>query len=121
VSVLTFSVGLDDYLVEGLHGYFDNEHTKTQPFNISIRVDLSTSIEEGVLESTLDYAQLQSAIDAVVVNSPPIRLLESMAHRISELIQVSSNVIRIFIRIEKPQAPLPHPGGLPFIEYTWNR
>jgi hypothetical protein len=44
-----------------------------------------------------------------------------MALHISEIIQQSNNVETIFIRIEKPEAPLPHPGGLPFIEYTWNR
>jgi len=121
VIPLPISVGLDNYLVHGTHGYFDYEHEKAQPFNISIRVDLSGNIEDDHLESTLDYAQLQSAIDAIVLDSPPIRLLESMALHISEIIQQSNNVETIFIRIEKPEAPLPHPGGLPFIEYTWNR
>jgi dihydroneopterin aldolase len=55
------------------------------------------------------------------LDSPPIRLLESMAIQISERIQLSDNVQRIVVRIEKPDAPLPHPGGLPYIEYTWNR
>ena len=118
---LPISVGLDDYLIHGIHGYFDHEHSKAQPFNISVRVDLSGRIEEGQLESTLDYAQLQSAIDSIILHSPPIRLLESMAKQISEHIQRFSNVDIVFIRIEKPEAPLPHPGGLPFIEYTWNR
>lgn len=121
MSNLAFSVGLDDYLVHGIHGYFDEEHQNPQPFNISVRVDLSTTIEHGQLGSTLDYAQLQGAIDDVVLDSPPIRLLESMAIQISERIQLSDNVQRIVVRIEKPDAPLPHPGGLPYIEYTWNR
>ena len=81
---MSISVGLDDYLVHGIHGYFDEEHQRPQPFNISIKVDLSSKIEDGELESTLDYAQLQGAIDSVVLNSPPIRLLESMAQQISE-------------------------------------
>jgi len=121
VISLAISVGLDNYLVHGIHGYFDYEHEKAQPFNISIRVDLSGNIEDDHLESTLDYAQLQSAIDSIILHSPPIRLLESMAKQISEHIQRFSNVDIVFIRIEKPEAPLPHPGGLPFIEYTWNR
>jgi len=25
------------------------------------------------------------------------------------------------VRIEKPNAPLPHPGGLPVIEVEWKR
>jgi len=121
VRNLTFTVGLDDYLVQGIHGYFDEEHQNPQPFNVSVRVDLSTTIHDGQLGSTLDYAQLQGAIDAVILDSPPIRLLESMAIKISERIQQSKSVRRILVRIEKPEAPLPHPGGLPYIEYTWNR
>lgn len=118
---MPISVGLDDYLVHGIHGFYDREHSEPQPFNISIRVDLSSTVEEGKLGSTIDYAQLQEAIDNIVLNAPPIRLLESMAQRISEQIQVAEIVETIFVRIEKPEAPLPHPGGLPYIEYTWNR
>jgi dihydroneopterin aldolase len=118
---MPISVGLNDYLVHGVHGFYDEEHQESQPFNISIRVDLSSTIADGDIATTVDYAQLQQAIDAVVLNSKPIRLLESMAQRICELIQTSENVETVFIRIEKPEAPLPHPGGLPFIEYTWNR
>jgi dihydroneopterin aldolase len=44
-----------------------------------------------------------------------------MAANIAECIRDNAEVETIFVRIEKPDAPLPHPGGLPFIEYTWNR
>lgn len=118
---MPISVGLDNYLVHGVHGFYDEEHLNAQPFNISIRVDLSCTVEDGKIGTTVDYAQLQQAVDAVVLNSEPIRLLETMAHRIAEMIQSSENVETVFVRIEKPEAPLPHPGGLPFIEYTWNR
>jgi len=115
------AVGLDDYLVHGVHGFYDQEHTKAQPFNISVRVGLSSTVQDGKIGSTVDYAQLQKAIDNVVLHASPIRLLETMAQRISEQIQGSENVETVFVRIEKPEAPLPHPGGLPYIEYTWNR
>ena len=118
---MSISVGLDDYLVHGIHGFFDVEHNEPQPFNISVRVDLSGRVVDGKLGTTVDYAQLQEAIANVVLHSSPIRLLESMAKRISEQIQQSENVDTVFVRIEKPEAPLPHPGGLPYIEYTWNR
>ena len=118
---MTITVGLDDYLVHGIHGFYDKEHLKPQPFNISIRVNLSSAVEDGQIGTTIDYAHLQQAIDAVVLNSEPIRLLESMAQRISEKIQSAKIVEKVFVRIEKPEAPLPHPGGLPYIEYTWNR
>ena len=62
---MSISVGLDDYLVHGIHGFYDEEHTKPQPFNISVRVDLSGRIVDGQLGTTVDYAQLQEVIDNV--------------------------------------------------------
>jgi dihydroneopterin aldolase/2-amino-4-hydroxy-6-hydroxymethyldihydropteridine diphosphokinase len=97
---MPFRVGLDHYQVEGIHGYFEHEHSLPQPFVVSVRVDLIDEVRDEVLSSTVDYALLQKAVDAVILESKPIRLLEKMATNI---------------------APLPHPGGLPFIEYTWNR
>jgi len=118
---MSIAVGLDNYLVDAVHGFYDEEHLKSQPFNISVRVELSSTVVDGKIGTTVDYAQLQQAVDAVVLNSEPIRLLETMAQRIAERIQSSQNVESVFVRIEKPKAPLPHPGGLPFIEYRWNR
>ncbi|MGB2037272.1 MAG: dihydroneopterin aldolase [Candidatus Poseidoniaceae archaeon] len=114
-------VGLDQYQLDGIHGYFDHEHTQSQPFVVSVRVDLTDEVQDEALSSTVDYALLQKAVDAVILESKPIRLLEKMATNIAEFIQRNVDVESIFVRIEKPDAPLPHPGGLPFIEYTWNR
>ena len=118
---MPFRVGLDHYQVEGIHGYFEHEHSQPQPFVVSVRVDLFNEVRDEVLSSTVDYALLQKAVDAVILESKPIRLLEKMATDIAEFIQSRVDVESIFVRIEKPNAPLPHPGGLPFIEYTWNR
>ena len=114
-------VGLDEYRVNGIHGYFDDEHQTSQPFVISVRVDLINDVRDESLSSTVDYGLLQKAVDMVVLESKPIRLLEKMAINIAEYIQKNAEIETIFVRIEKPEAPLPHPGGLPFIEYTWNR
>ena len=118
---MSIRVGLDGYRVDGVHGYFDYEHQQTQPFVVSVRVDLINDVQDEALSSTVDYGLLQKAVDVVVLESKPIRLLEKMAANIAEYIQNNVEVETIFVRIEKPDAPLPHPGGLPFIEYTWNR
>ena len=55
---MPISVGLDNYLVHGVHGFYDEEHLNAQPFNISIRVDLSSTVEDGKIGTTVDYAQL---------------------------------------------------------------
>lgn len=118
---MSIRVGLDGYRVDGVHGYFDYEHKQTQPFVVSVRVDLINDVHDEALSSTVDYGLLQKAVDVVVIESKPIRLLEKMAANIAECIRDNAEVETIFVRIEKPDAPLPHPGGLPFIEYTWNR
>jgi dihydroneopterin aldolase len=51
----------------------------------------------------------------------PIRLMEEMAQQIIDLISQNQSVSEITVRIEKPEAPLPHPGGLPMIEVLWRR
>jgi dihydroneopterin aldolase/2-amino-4-hydroxy-6-hydroxymethyldihydropteridine diphosphokinase len=74
------------------------------------------------LESTLNYADIQIAIDEVMLNaSKPIRLMEDMAQRVIDHLSVNPTVASLSIRIEKPEAPLPHPGGLPVIEVLWQR
>lgn len=118
---MTIRVGLDNYRVNGIHGYFDEEHERLQPFVISVHVDLINDVRDDSLSSTVDYGFLQKAVDLVVLESKPIRLLEKMAANIVDHIQNNTEVETIFVRIEKPEAPLPHPGGLPFIEYIWNR
>jgi dihydroneopterin aldolase len=47
--------------------------------------------------------------------------MEEMAQQIIDLISQNQSVSEITVRIEKPEAPLPHPGGLPMIEVLWRR
>jgi len=76
---------------------------------------------EGI-EETLNYADVQIAVDEVVLKAPePIRLMEDMAQRVVDLLAAHSAVASVRVRIEKPEAPLPHPGGLPVIEVVWHR
>jgi dihydroneopterin aldolase len=44
-----------------------------------------------------------------------------MAQRVTEMLKEKSNVASIHVRIEKPEAPLPHPGGLAVVELEWSR
>lgn len=74
------------------------------------------------MEETLNYADIQLAIDEVMLNaSEPIRLMEDMAQRVVDRLAAQPGVASLSVRIEKPQAPLPHPGGLPVIEVMWHR
>jgi dihydroneopterin aldolase len=47
--------------------------------------------------------------------------MEEMASRVIQHLTSNQLVALISVRIEKPNAPLPHPGGLPVIEVEWKR
>ena len=42
-----------------------------------------------------------------------------MAERMIEILKVNKLIEKINIRIEKPNAPLPHEGGLAVVEAEW--
>jgi len=44
-----------------------------------------------------------------------------MAEQVIEQIAAFQTVAALHVRVEKPNAPLPHPGGLPVIEVEWHR
>lgn len=115
-------VGLESYKVEAKHGWFDFELEKDQPFIFTVWVELRATKNLEELEQTVDYGQIQEIIDKVVLDSDkPFRLLESMAQCIIEELRNNREVQKIFVRIEKPEAPLPKPIGLPYIELTWKK
>lgn len=113
-------VGLEGYEVMARHGYFDQEHLTEQPFVFTVWVTFDRAGLITELEDSINYADVQAAIDAVVLEAPsPIRLLEDMAQRIIERLNEPPFVSGVTVRIEKPDAPLPHPGGLPVVEAVW--
>ena len=118
---MTTRIGLESYEVMACHGAYDYEHEEEQPFVISIWATLSIDVVDDELSSTLNYADLQNAIDTEVVNSKPVRLMETLCEKMIQSISNNPLVSQIEIRIEKPNAPLPHPGGLAVVEREWSR
>ena len=114
-----FKVGLENYTVMGKHGAYDFEHQEEQPFVVSIWVELHNSSFDDKLANTINYAELQSLVDKVIIDSPPIRLMETMMIKITESIKQNPLVSKINIRIEKPKAALPKVGGLAIVESQW--
>ena len=119
---MKFTVGLDAYEVCAIHGYYDEEHVEPQPFVVSLKVEFCSDNGVHDLEQTTDYGELQRVVDHVFLKSQqPIRLLEVLGWSIIEELKQTGNIQLIWIRIEKPNAPLPHPGGLPYIEMKWEK
>ena len=118
---MTTRVGLESYEVLACHGVFDFEREKAQPFVISIWATLAEDVKGDDIELTLNYADLQSAVDTEVVNSEPVNLMETLCYKLVSNISQNIVVSALSIRIEKPDAPFPHPGGLAVVEHEWTR
>ena len=119
---MQWRVGLESYEVNAVHGYYDEEHEAPQPFIFTVWATLAGTDRIEALNETLNYADIQIAIDEVMLKADkPIRLMEEMAQGIVDRLAKFSAIASLSIRIEKPNAPLPHPGGLPAIEVLWDR
>ena len=77
---MTIRVALEAYTVMAKHGYFPHEHEQEQPFVFSVWATLVDGDIAESLENTLNYADIQIAVDHVMLESEkPILLMESMA------------------------------------------
>ena len=120
-SDIMFTISLEDYTVMAKHGAYDFEHESNQPFNVTIKVEISPNEINDELSKTVNYADLQNTIDTVLLNSEPIRLMETMAEKMIMILKQNELIEKISIRIEKPNAPLPHEGGLAVVEAEWSK
>ena len=70
------------------------------------------------LESmNLSVVDVIESVDAVLLDSEqPYRLLEAMVDAILDRLMATPGVAKATVRIAKPEAPLPHPGGCPWVE-----
>ena len=118
---MTTRVGLESYEVMAKHGVFDYEKDQSQPFIVSIWVTLANDVIDDDIVQTLNYADLQAAVDSEIVNSQPVNLMETLCSKLVSNISQNPIVGSISIRIEKPDAPFPHPGGLAVVEHEWTR
>ena len=120
-DVMTTRVGLESYEVMAKHGVFDYEKDESQPFIVSIWATLTNDLTNDKITQTLNYADLQAAVDSEIVNSEPVNLMETLCGMLVSNISQNLIVDSISIRIEKPDAPFPHPGGLAVVEHEWTR
>lgn len=116
---MSLRVGLENYHLKACHGAYDWEREESQPFVISLWATLAKEVRGDDLEATVDYGDLQRWVDEAFLEMAPAHLLEELAARIIDLAKGNEIISELEIRIEKPEAPLPHPGGLAVIERHW--
>ena len=118
---MSLRVGLENYHLEACHGAYDWEREEPQPFVISLWATLGKEVRGEDLDATVDYGDLQRWVDEAFLEMAAAHLLEELAARIIDLAKGNEIISELEIRIEKPEAPLPHPGGLAVIERHWKR
>ena len=114
-------IGLESYEVLAKHGVFEHEKDSEQPFVVSIWATLTSDQMADDINQTLNYADLQAAVDSEIVNSKPVNLMETLCSKLVAKLSTNHLISAISIRIEKPDAPFPHPGGLAIVEHEWTR
>ena len=118
---MPIQVGLESYSIRASHGAFDWEREQEQTFVVSVWATITGEPRGEDLSASLDYGLIQTWIDKAFLEMKPAHLLEELAARIVDHAISQSVVSALKIRIEKPEAPLPHTGGLAVIEKTWQR
>lgn len=112
-------IAVENYKLKGKHGVFDYEREKNQNFNVSIWVVLNEPSSGDELATSVDYAFLQRTVHDVIARGDSVQMMETLCDQIIEIVSGHLNVAGVKIRIEKPQAPMPHDGGLAVVERTW--
>ena len=112
-------IAVENYKLKGKHGVYDYEREKEQNFVVSIWVVLNQPASDDDLTTSVDYGFLQRTIHDVVARGESVQMMETLCDQIIEIVSGHLNVAGVKIRIEKPQAPMPHDGGLAVVERTW--
>lgn len=102
------TVALRGLRAHGRHGWFEHEREQGQPFvvDLALRVDAGPAAASDHLDDTVDYGALGSAVVALV-EGEPVRLLETLAERIADLVLADGRVAEVTVTVHKPAAPMP--------------
>lgn len=86
-------------------GAYDWEHTIKQRlvFDIEIAWDFQRAVAEDNVEYCLNYAQVSQKILDFVENTP-FKLVETVAHKVADLLQQEYAVQWLRIKLHKPKA-----------------
>ena len=116
---MSTSIAVEIYEVKGKHGVFDYEREKDQPFVVSVWVTLKNPACDDDLTTSVDYGFLQQTVHDIVTGGESVKMMETLCDIMIETVSSHLNIAGVKIRIEKPEAPMPHEGGLAVVERTW--
>jgi dihydroneopterin aldolase len=92
----------------GICGALPEEQARAQPFEIDLDVeaDLAPAGRSDRLGDTLDYGEIASAVEHVVVNGR-FTLLERLAARIAEVVLTDPRATAVTVTVRKLRPPVP--------------
>jgi dihydroneopterin aldolase len=106
---VTDHIRLNEMVFFGYHGALPEERALGQRFVVDIEVeaDLKRAGESDALTDTVNYSELYTAAEAIVVG-PPFNLIEAVAERIASRILAEQTAVEsVLVRIRKPGVPIP--------------
>lgn len=105
-------IKIDKIIIKGMdifayHGVLDAEKALGQHFIFDIKIyhNLAISGKSDLLENSISYADVYSAVEKVV-KSAPFNLIESVAEKCAEVVIVNFGAEKVKIKAKKPQAPI---------------
>ena len=96
-------VYLKNYIVTAKHGYYKEEHAKSQRFVVSVvaTCDVQNAGKSDDLKHTLNYEHIRKYVHDVLMESPH-DLLESLAEDIAQKVLSHNIVVQVEVDIQKP-------------------
>ncbi|GAA4774884.1 dihydroneopterin aldolase [Microbacterium gilvum] len=91
----------------GRHGVFEVEREEGQDFSVDLRLHLDTSraAASDDVADTVHYGELAEKVVAVV-EGDPVNLIETLAHRIADVVLADDRVHVVAVTVHKPHAPI---------------
>ena len=104
---MTDSIRISGIEVLAKHGVLESEQRKAQMFRIDVEVhaDLGEAGRSDELGATLDYSQLALQVREVV-GAESHQLIETVAHRVADMVLEHEAAERVLVTVHKPDAPI---------------
>lgn len=92
----------------GYHGVYPEETRLGQRFivDLELGLDLAPAARSDDLNQTVDYGRVYQVVKDLVEGSP-CRLVETLAERIADALLSGFPVEEVFVRVTKPDPPIP--------------
>jgi 7,8-dihydroneopterin aldolase/epimerase/oxygenase len=93
----------------GRHGVYEFEREQGQDFvvDVVLELDLDPAARSDDVADTVHYGELADGLLAIVTGEP-VRLIETLARRLTEACLADPRVSAATVTVHKPGAPIPH-------------